>query len=136
MAFDGFFCRGISGELNKTISNYRIDRINCQNGTAEFSLYGDGSKKFLFISLLASANFVSVSNIPFLANDAPSAFCLLLRKHLINGRIKEVSHVENERIIKFIINSPDELGHLSEKVLYAEIMGKYSNLVLTKGEEY
>ena len=133
MAFDGFFCRGISGELNKTISNYRIDRINCQNGTAEFSLYGDGSKKFLFISLLASANFVSVSNIPFLANDAPSAFCLLLRKHLINGRTKEVSHVENERIIKFIINSPDELGHLSEKVLYAEIMGKYSNLVLTKG---
>lgn len=133
MAFDGLFCLTIAKELNKNISNYKIEKINCQSNSAEFSLYGEGKKAYLFISLSASANFVTVRDNPLLSNDNPSAFCLLLRKHLTSGRIKEVKAVENERIIKFTINAPDELGHISEKELYAEIMGKYSNLILASG---
>ncbi len=37
-----------------------------------------------------------------------------------------------ERIIVFVIEHLDEMGDLSEKYLIAEIMGKHSNIILTK----
>jgi predicted ribosome quality control (RQC) complex YloA/Tae2 family protein len=133
MAFDGFFCAAMAHELKAALMNSRIEKINCRGSSAEFSLYGEKTKKYLFISLLASANFVTVRETPTLPNDIPSSFCLLLRKHLQAGKIKDIEAVENERIIKFVFDSPDELGHISEKTIYAEIMGKYSNLILTSG---
>ncbi|MDD4125255.1 MAG: NFACT RNA binding domain-containing protein, partial [Eubacteriales bacterium] len=133
MAFDGFFCAAIAKELKASLMNARIEKINCRGSSAEFSLYGERTKKYLFVSLMASANFITVRDTPTLPNDIPSSFCLLLRKHLQAGKIKEIEAVENERIIKFVFDSPDELGHISEKTIYAEIMGKYSNLILTSG---
>ena len=38
---------------------------------------------------------------------------------------------ENERIVCIDIESRDELGYLLRRRLYAELMGKYSNLLLT-----
>lgn len=131
MAFDGFFCASAAREMRESINGFRVEKINCRGSSAEFSLYGEKTKKYLYISLSASANFVTVRKEPTLPNDMPSAFCLLLRKHLQAGKIRDISAVENERIIKFVFDSPDELGHISEKTLYAEIMGKYSNLVVT-----
>ncbi len=133
MAFDGFFCASVSRELNESIKNFRVEKINCRGSSAEFSIYGEKTKKYLYISLSAAANFVTVRREATLPNDMPSAFCLLLRKHLQAGKIRDISVVENERIIRFVFDSPDELGHISEKTLYAEIMGKYSNLVVTSG---
>lgn len=130
MAFDGFFCEALANELQRDIVPCRVEKINCRGASAEFTVYGAKVKKYLFISLAASANFITVRNEAALPNDMPTAFCLLLRKHFQSGKLKSVSAVENERIIKFAFDCPDDLGHISEKVLYAEIMGKYSNLVL------
>ncbi len=133
MAFDGFFCAAMAEELQATLINSRVEKINCRASAAEFTLYGDRTKKYLFISLAASANFITVRDAPSLPNDIPSPFCLLLRKHLQAGKIRQIEAVENERILKLVFDSPDELGHISEKTIYAEIMGKYSNLILTSG---
>ena len=39
-----------------------------------------------------------------------------------------------ERIIVFVIEHLDEMGDLSEKYLIAELMGKHSNIILTKSD--
>lgn len=39
-----------------------------------------------------------------------------------------------ERIIVFVIEHLDEMGDLSEKYLIAELMGKHSNIILTKND--
>ena len=62
-------------------------------------------------------------------------FCMLLRKHIQNGRIVEISQPECERILRFDIDSYDELGELTRKYLICEIMGRNSNIILTK-EDY
>ena len=56
-------------------------------------------------------------------------FCMLLRKHLTNGRIVNITQPGLERIIRFEIEHFDELGDLKSKTLVAELMGKHSNII-------
>ena len=63
----------------------------------------------------------------------PTMFCMLLRKHLQSARIRSVCALPNERVLAFELEGFDELGHSETKRIYAEIMGKYSNLFLCDG---
>lgn len=56
-------------------------------------------------------------------------FCMLLRKHISNGRITDIFQPKLERIIHFEIEHLDELGDLCKKQLIIEIMGKHSNII-------
>ena len=56
-------------------------------------------------------------------------FCMLLRKHLGNGRIISVTQPGLERIIDFEIEHLNEMGDICTKHLIAEFMGKHSNII-------
>ena len=56
-------------------------------------------------------------------------FCMLLRKHLQNGRIIDISQPGLERIVRIQIEHLDEMGDLRQKTLIIEIMGKHSNII-------
>ena len=56
-------------------------------------------------------------------------FCMLLRKHINNGRITDITQPKLERILRFEIEHLDELGDLCKKYLIVEIMGKHSNII-------
>ena len=62
---------------------------------------------------------------------APPMFCMLLRKHLSSGKITDISQIDYERIIRFGIESYNELGDLTTKYLTVELMGRNSNIILT-----
>ena len=61
-------------------------------------------------------------------------FCMLLRKHINNGRITNISQPKLERIIQFEIEHLDELGDLCKKYLIVEIMGKHSNVIFCNND--
>ena len=61
-------------------------------------------------------------------------FCMLLRKHIQNGRITGIYQPKLERIICFEIEHLDELGDLCKKKLIVEIMGKHSNIIFCNEE--
>ncbi|HOO27523.1 MAG TPA: NFACT RNA binding domain-containing protein, partial [Lachnospiraceae bacterium] len=56
-------------------------------------------------------------------------FCMLLRKHLQNGRIVSIRQPGLERIIMFEIEHLDEMNDVCHKTLVVEIMGKHSNII-------
>lgn len=58
-------------------------------------------------------------------------FCMLLRKHLNNGRIISITQPGLERIVDFEIQHLDELGDIKTKHLIVELMGKHSNIIFT-----
>ena len=60
----------------------------------------------------------------------PSAFCMLLRKHLKGGMLTEIHQPSWERIVDL-----DIICHQEEYVLRAELMGRHSNVILLKGKE-
>jgi predicted ribosome quality control (RQC) complex YloA/Tae2 family protein len=56
----------------------------------------------------------------------PSAFCMLLRKHLRNGVVVGVSQPGLERILDVVVR------HGEEYILRAELLGKHANIILLR----
>jgi predicted ribosome quality control (RQC) complex YloA/Tae2 family protein len=57
-----------------------------------------------------------------------------MRKHLIGGRVLSAEQPNFDRIININIESSTEMGDLTVKTLIIEIMGKHSNVILTKDD--
>ena len=130
MAFDGITISNIVKELNDTLLNGRIAKI-AQPENDELLLTIKPAKGQVRLVISASASlpliYLSRDNKPS-PMTAPN-FCMLLRKHIANGRIVGISQPSLERIIRFEIEHLDELGDLCRKSLIVEIMGKHSNII-------
>lgn len=130
MAFDGITVAALTKELKEIICDGRIAKI-AQPESDELLLTIKTKEGQRRLSISASASLPLI----YLTNDnkpspmtAPN-FCMLLRKHIGNGRIVDVSQPGLERIIQFRIEHLDELGDLRQKTLVIEIMGKHSNII-------
>ncbi len=86
----------------------------------------------LVVSLDPNFCSIHLSSITLLNPTQPSSFCMLLRKHLENGTIVNIKQLCYERIIELTIDSYNELGIKTLKSLHIELMGKYSNIILTE----
>jgi predicted ribosome quality control (RQC) complex YloA/Tae2 family protein len=131
MAFDGLFCAAVAQELNKW-AGARVEKIHQSSQTCfYFQIYRDGKRGNFVISASASRPILAITEESVARPDTPTPTCMLYRKHLQNGRFIEAAWVENERIIRFVFDSADEMGYIKRKFIYAEMMGKYSNIILT-----
>lgn len=130
MAFDGTVIANIVYDMNRLLTGGRIYKIY-QPETDELLLVIKNQKETHRLLLSASA---SLPLVYFTSENkqnpmtAPN-FCMLLRKHISNGRIVEVSQPGMERIIEIRIEHLNELGDLCAKKLVIEIMGKHSNII-------
>lgn len=131
MPFDGVVVSNITYDLNKYLLGARIEKIY-QPGTLELVLNVHSNRSnFKLIISAESANpriHFTESNIN--NPESPLSFCMLLRKHIQNGKILGVNQVASERIIEILIESKSEMGFPSSKKLTVEIMGKHSNIIL------
>ncbi len=130
MAFDGITVAAVTKELRDTLTGGRITKI-AQPETDELLLTIKTLKEAYRLYISASASlpliYLTDENKPS-PMTAPN-FCMLLRKHIGNGRITGVSQPGLERIIHLDIEHLDELGDLCKKKLIVEIMGKHSNII-------
>ena len=136
MAFDGITIANIAKELNDTLTGGRIYKI-AQPESDELLLTiktADGGQKRLLISASASLPLIYLTG-----NNKPSpmtapGFCMLLRKHLQNGRITRITQPGLERILHIHVEHLDEMGDLCQKRLIVEIMGKHSNIIFVNDQ--
>lgn len=136
MAFDGITVAALVAEFNEKLNEGRIYKI-AQPETDELLLTIKANKSQY--RLLISAN-ASLPLVYFTENNKPSPmtapnFCMLLRKHINNGRIVSITQPGLERIIDFEIQHLDELGDIRIKHLIVELMGKHSNIIFVDDEK-
>lgn len=136
MPFDALYCHHLAPELKECVGS-RVDKIFRPEAVElDMLLYTPSrEKKFLIISASMSSPRVSVFSGEREHPSDPDAFIMLMRKHLIGARITDVFAVENERVIVFDFDSADEMGYIQKKRIYAEIMGKHSNIILCDGDD-
>ena len=130
MAFDGFVVAALVREMNDKLLGGRLYKI-AQPEEDELFITIKNSKEQYRLLLSASA---SLPLVYILQDNKPSPltapnFCMLLRKHISNGRIVSVTQPGLERIIRFEIEHLDEMGDLCKKFLIVELMGKHSNII-------
>ncbi len=131
MAYDGLFFRSLVNELSATLVGGKIDKIHQPEKDELLVLIrADAHNYKLKISADASLPYLSLSDEKKENPMQAPMFCMLLRKHLSGGRIMALRQMGLERVIEVEIESRDELGELSTKILCIEIMGKHSNIIL------
>lgn len=130
MAFDGITIANVVKEMRDALTGARIVKI-AQPETDELllTIKGAAGQYRLFISAGASLPLIYLTEKNKQAPMTAPGFCMLLRKHLQNGRIVDISQPELERIVHIDVEHLDEMGDLCRKRLIVEIMGKHSNII-------
>lgn len=135
MAFDGVTIANVVSELKRELTGGRLYKI-AQPEADELLLtikQPDGTKKLL-ISAQASLPLLYLTGESKPSPMTAPGFCMLLRKHLQNGRITGISQPGLERIVHIDVEHLDEMGDLRRKTLVVEIMGKHSNIIFCDSE--
>lgn len=130
MALDGITISALCAELNNRILGARIYKI-AQPEADEIllTLKGGFGQLRLLLSADASLPFAYLTEDNKISPEIAPGFCMLLRKHLQNGRITAIRQPSLERILMFDIEHLDEMGDLKSKTLVIELMGKHSNII-------
>lgn len=130
MAFDGITVAAVASELDNSLTGGRLTKI-AQPESDELLLTiktSDGQRR-LYISASASLPLIYLTEENKPSPMTAPSFCMLLRKHIGNGRIFGISQPGLERVICIDIEHLDELGDPCKKRLVIEIMGKHSNII-------
>ncbi len=130
MAFDGITIASIVKELNQNLTGGRIYKIaQPESDELLLTIKNNGSQYRLLLSADASLPLVYLTDKNKQSPLTAPGFCMLLRKHLQNARILDITQPGLERIIRIRLEHLNELGDLCQKTLVIEIMGKHSNII-------
>lgn len=131
MAFDGILIHHLVSELNNNLSNGRINKIIQPNPTdIILQIHNHHTYNFLISMSYNNPRFYLINEKPQSPLN-PYNFCMVLRKYLERGIIKEIIQIENDRIVIVKIENKNELGDTIIYNLIIELMGRSSNLILT-----
>ena len=130
MALDGIVISSLVKEFNETLTGGKIAKIaQPENDELLLTIKNFRNQYRLLISAGASLPLIYLTGDNKPSPMTAPNFCMLLRKHIANGKILRIWQPGLERIIHFEIEHLNELGDLCHKVLTVEIMGKHSNII-------
>jgi predicted ribosome quality control (RQC) complex YloA/Tae2 family protein len=132
MSLDGSFLHIVKTEIiQKLPIGARIDKIH-QPSRDEVVLtfrVAGGYERLLMSANAMSARVNLTNQVP--ENPAvPPMFCMILRKHIGNGRLTAIHQEGLERILNFDFAASNEIGDMVNNRLIIEIMGRTSNIIL------
>ena len=100
MAYDGIMMHQVKNLLIETIKGGRINKI------------------------------YQITSLSYPTPESPDPLTMLYRKLLEGGYIKDIEQIDLDRIFKITFSCHNELGDYIEYILYVEVMGKHSNIIL------
>ena len=133
MPQDAFSLRYLCQELNALFKGGKINRIiQPDNDQLVFTIYTGKRTEKLYISVNPSCPRIGAIEQDKQSPIVAPNFCMLLRKHLLSATIEEISLVGFDRIVKIDLLPNAEFFDAEKKTLYVELMGRYSNIILTE----
>ena len=135
MAFDGIVTKAIASEL-QLLKGARIDKIFQPNSnTVIIGMYLNGSNYALNICINPSNYRINLTTHQKSNPKVAPNFCMVLRKHLIGLRLKNVITNSLERIITIELEGFDDVDDIISSKIIVELMGKHCNIILLNDEE-
>ena len=131
MTFDGLFTNAMIHELNQTLQNGRVTKIS-QPYPNEVILTIRANRTNYPVLLSANPRYArfQITQIPYTNPAVPTNFTMMLRKYLEGAKLLKIKQLDNDRVVYFEFLTRNELGDKRTLLLSAEIMGRYSNVIL------
>ncbi len=135
MALDGIFLRHIRQELEEKLLGGRVDKLHQPNREELMVAFRtrEAAYKVLFSARANSAR-VHFTSIALENPKQPPMLCMLLRKKLLGAKLIAIRQPGLERLLHFDFDAINDLGDHVVLTLTMEIMGRYSNVILTDQE--
>lgn len=131
MTLDGLTLNVIVNDIKETLLDCKVDKVHQpQPDTIVLSLRAPGRSPKLLISAGAFDSRLHLTEHKYPNPQSPPMFCMFLRKHLTGAKFVSVEQTGLERIVRLSMEAKDELGLPRKLTLIAELMGKYSNVIL------
>lgn len=132
MSYDGLVTKAITFEIKKLLLGGKIQKISQPSkNDIVLNIYSVGNSYKLLLSANNNEARVHITERKYENPISPPNFCMVLRKYLNQSKIVEIEQYKMDRVIIFHISSVDEMGFDISNKLIVEIMGKYSNIILT-----
>ncbi|WP_066684031.1 Rqc2 family fibronectin-binding protein [Christensenella intestinihominis] len=137
MTLDGLTLHACVAELKERCADAKIQKVlmpgkeevvlqlySAGEGTLRLVLNADAGDCALYLTRNTKEN-----------PKVPPVFCMFLRKYLTGAHITGIEQRGLDRVVVFTLETKDELLHPITLRLIIEIMGKYSNIILTDAED-
>ncbi len=136
MAFDAGMLACVVSELKKTALGARIEKVfQPERDEIVLQLRSFEGGKRLVINAGSATPRIGFTDLQKENPPTPPMLCMLLRKHLQGAKLSDVKQEGFERVVRLTFETRDEMGFDCRRHLVAEIMGKYSNLIFTDGDD-
>lgn len=131
MAFDGIMLSALKDNLKEKIIGARIEKAyQIDKKYLIIRLRNNNQNLELLISTDPQGARINLTELDFDFPSYPPDFCMMLRKYLKNSYIQDIVQPEFERMVRIDIEKRGK-----KFSLIAELMGKYSNVILLDDNE-
>lgn len=126
MTFDVLAAAAMADELRNTLLHGRVQEVLLPEPMGiGLEIYAGGRRHYLYATANAQEARVQLAGDRLRRGpDRPSPLLLLLRKHVLGGRLVEVEQPGRERVLRLAIQAAELV------YLYIEAMGRHSNIIL------
>ena len=133
MPQDAFTLRVLCEELHATFKGGKINKIvEPSENEVVLTIYTGKKTERLVLDVNPARPRIGIGGTDTESPLTAPNFCMLLRKHLLNASVEEISILGFDRIVKITLLSSAEFSDAKEKILFVELMGRYSNIILTE----
>ena len=134
MPMDGLTLGFAVRETEALILGGRIDKVTQpEKDTVILVIRAGNANQSLLLCSSANHARCHLTRAKFSNPLEPPAFCMLLRKQLLGGRVMGLRQIGGDRIVHLDMDVVDEMGDHVVRRLILEVMGRHSNLILTDG---
>ncbi len=136
MAFDAGILRAVTREIEATALGGRVDKIyQPERDEIVFVFRADGKERRLLINAGSSCPRMNITTLKSENPTTPPMFCMMMRKHFAGAKLMSVTQPGFERVARLTFECHDDLGFKTSKHIICEIMGKYSNIIVTDADD-
>lgn len=123
-------------ELNNNLCGGKIDKVNMpEKDEITLLIRANGKNHNLTVSCNANNPRMHIGGDKKQNPASAPSFCMHLRKHITGGIINDISLLGEDRIVCFDITAHNEMRDEVKFRLIAEMMGRYSNILLLKNND-
>ncbi len=136
MAFDAGMLRAVAKEIELECLEGRIDKIyQPERDEIILIIRAGGKEKRILINAGSSCPRMNLTGVKVENPATPPMFCMMLRKHFAGARLSAVMQPGFERVVRLTFECHDDLGFKTNKHIICELMGKYSNIIVTDADD-
>ena len=131
MPFDGISAKFITDTFNRDLTGGRVEKaLQPERDEIVLVIRARGENHRLLLSASANCARIQITKNQKENPAVPPVFCMLLRKHIVGGKVEKFSHADFDRIIEIEFLTTNDFGESCKKYIVIEIMGRYSNIML------